>query len=139
LIDGVFRVLTISVPTKKQQGTTMNESSKATDEISQLDLDMAEINEARGVTGLRQFNRGSHSSRDWKTATEAVANAINYMYWEFTSDRSTEGKAFGEIVAEFRKYFKRKASFKVLRAVWMITADSEWADMMEARRMQAPK
>ena len=86
-----------------------------------------------------QFNRSNHSSRDWKTATKAVANAVNYMYWEFTNDRTTEGKSFGELVSEFRKYFKRKASFEVIRAIWMITADNEWADMMEARRRQAPK
>ena len=117
----------------------MNENTKAADGIRRLEQEMAEVNEARGTTGLRQFNRSNHSSRDWKTATEAVANAVNYMYWEFTTDGTTEGKDFGEIVAEFRKYFKKKASFKVLRAVWMITADDEWADMMEARRRQAPK
>ena len=107
--------------------------------LSKADEVMARVNEVRGVTGLREFNRGGHSSKDWKTATAAVANATNYMYAEFVAIKKYETKPLVEIVDEFRKYFKRKASFDVLCALWMITADDEWADMMEARRGQSPK
>ena len=120
--------------------TTNNKSQEP--ELSRLnkaDDVMARVNEARGVTGLREFNCGGHSSKDWKTATAAVANATNYMYAEFVTVKKYEDKSLVEIVDEFRKYFKRKASFEVLNALWMITADNEWADMMEARRRQAPK